>query len=53
MEQIKINILLEQVRKIDEVLQALEKNFDCDDEFVDEYSFLSIVKKGLLEKTDK
>ena len=47
MDKVKKQLLLEQVAKLDEVLQTLEANFDCENEIPDEYSFLSIVKGNL------
>ena len=49
MDQNKKKILMEQVAKLDEVLQTLEANFDCENEIPDEYSFLSIVKGNLAD----
>ena len=46
MNENKKNILQEQVTKLDEVLQTLEKNFNLEEELMDEYSFLSIVKEN-------
>lgn len=47
MEEYKIQILRDQAKKLDEVLQVLKTNFDIDEECVDEYSFISIVKDKL------
>ena len=53
MDQNKKKILMEQVAKLDEVLQTLEANFDCENEIPDEYSFLSIVKGNLQDLVNK
>ena len=52
MNENKKNILQEQVTKLDEVLQTLEKNFNLEEELMDEYSFLSIVKENLMDYLD-
>jgi len=49
MEKDKKEILIEQVQKLDEVLDALKDNFDINEEMADEYSFLSIVRGNLAE----
>jgi len=49
MEEYKIQILRDQAKKLDEVLQVLKTNFDINEECADEYSFLSIVKDKLAE----
>ena len=51
MNEEKKNILLQQISKLEEVLSALENNFDLEEELTDEYSFLSIVKDNLKEIT--
>ncbi len=45
----KKEILEQQIAKLTEVIDALEKNFP-EDEFVDEVSFLSIVKDKLADQ---
>lgn len=47
MEKEKKEIIINQVAKINEILQTLERNFDVENEISDEYSFLSIVKQQL------
>lgn len=47
MEHKKKELLLQQIEKINEVLQTLEANFDTVNEIADEYSFLSIAKQQL------
>lgn len=49
MEQNKKEILHEQVSKLEDVLSTLEANFDCENEILDKYSFLSIEKEKLEE----
>ena len=49
MNEEKKNILLEQISKLEEVLNVLENNFDVESELTDEYSFLDIVKDSLKE----
>lgn len=53
MEQNKNEILLEQVNKIEKVLKALKENFDCENNFSDEYSSLSIVRDNLKNLVEK
>lgn len=54
MEEYKIQLLREQVNKIDEILQVLKGNFDVEDESecANEYSFLSVVKENLSDKAN-
>lgn len=40
-------MLEQQIEKLEEVLLALDENFDIENEIADEYSFLSIVKQKL------
>ena len=47
MEHKKKELQLQQIEKINEVLQTLEANFDTVNEIADEYSFLSIAKQQL------
>lgn len=52
METDKRNILLEQVQKLEEVIQTLSANFDEED-IADEVNFLHIVKQNLEEWSEK
>lgn len=47
MEKEKKGLLMKQIEKLNEVLLALDENFDIKDEIADEYSFLSIAKQQL------
>lgn len=47
MDKEKKELLASQVEKLEEVLSTLRKNFDCENEMPDEYSFLSIVCNNL------
>lgn len=47
MEQDKMELLQQQVDKLNEVLKTLESNFDVESDLADEYSFLSIVAGNL------
>lgn len=52
METDKKNILLEQVQKLEEVIQTLSANFDEED-IADEVNFLHIVKQNLEEWSER
>lgn len=52
MEQDKKDILLEQTKKLEEVIQTLTANFKVED-IADEVSFLNIVKDNLKDWADK
>ena len=47
MEKEKKELLQQQIEKLNEVLLALDANFDIENEISDEYSFLSIAKQQL------
>lgn len=47
----KTNLLEIQIQKLNEVIAALSDNFQ-QDEFIDEISFLSIVRDNLIEQKD-
>ena len=47
MEKEKKELLKQQIEKLNEVLLALDANFDIENERADEYSFLSIAKQQL------
>ena len=47
MEKEKKELLKQQIEKLNEVLLALDANFDIENEISDEYSFLSIAKQQL------
>lgn len=52
MEKNKIELLKEQISKINEVISMLSHNFPNED-FDDEINFLSVVRDNLKEYTEK
>lgn len=47
MEKEKKELLMQQIEKLNEVILALEENFNVEEEMADECSFLSLAKQGL------
>ena len=52
MEQNKIDLLIEQANKINEVIDALSKNFAQDD-MADDINYLAIVRNNLKDWAQK
>lgn len=47
MEKEKKELLMQQIEKLNEVILALEENFNTEGEMEDECSYLALAKQGL------